>query len=117
MVANRNFELITRNARRDYGNLAWTTQHIIELVGLLIVEHHFIGSPSDQITEWDLLDCDQYRIRIIELDRLEDYDPSSSAPLMREARDYEASLEIFVKLSLDTDCEPAVGIISIHQSR
>lgn len=117
MVAAGDYELVTNSSRRDVKNLNWKSKHISAIFALLDENKHFKKSPKEQETDWGTLDCDQYRILLVELDRDEDYEPTSpDEPPIREARRYELGLECFVKFAIDQE-NPAVGIVSIHQSR
>lgn len=118
LVAQGEYELVTGSARRDSKNLQWESKDHAAIFNLLDIDRHFIRSPTGQTTEWGPLDCDQYRINVVELDRVEDYKPSSpDEPPIREARSkYEQSLECFVKFAIDP-VNPSVAVVSIHQSR
>lgn len=114
LVEQGKYELVTHKARNDSKNLGWGSKHHAAIFNLLDVDRHYSKSPKDQKSSWGDLDCDQYSIRILELERNEDYEPSSPGePPIREARRYEAGIECFVKFSIDPD-DPTVAIVSLH---
>lgn len=114
LVAQGEYELVTHKARNDSKNLGWGSRHHAAIFNLLDVDRHYSKSPRKQQSDWGYLDCDQYSIKIVELERDDDYEPSSpDEPPIREARRYEAGIECFVKFAIDTD-NPTVAIISLH---
>lgn len=114
-IAGRKFEFVTRKARNDVRNFGWNSEHIIQLFAALQAKHYDRSSFPNQ-SEIGNLYCDQYVIKIIELDRQDDYIEGS--PLIREASRHDDShdiQEIFLKFALEFDAEDSqVPIVSIH---
>lgn len=111
------FAMVTTKASHQYQDLEWTSQHIVELFDLLDEDLHLLGNVFDMASENGPLDCDHYCIKIVEMDRDDEYDPSTTdGKRLRRASPRETGSVIYLKFSLDTDFDPEVGIVSIHLS-
>jgi hypothetical protein len=116
-VSSLKFALVTTKARHQYQDLEWTSQHIVELFELLDEDQHLLGNQIGMESDNGPLDCDHYCIKIVEMDRNDDYDPTTTdGKRLRRAAIRESCSVIYLKFSLDTCFDPEVGIVSIHLS-
>lgn len=113
---DKKFALVTKRARHRLQDLEWSSRHVVELFDLLN-EGHFQCIERGMQTDEGPLDCDSYCIRVIELDRLEEYDCNDpESRLLREATSRETATPFYIKFSFDTHLDPEIAIVSIHIS-
>lgn len=100
-VQQRQFDLVTSSARKDYKELGWTIEKFIAIVECLNVSCHFHKTHHQMTTDIGPITADAYRI-CFEEDALKE--------------DRAHGIMFFLKLAIDPE-QPGTAVVSFHLSR